>query len=163
MLVHLRCSIFPDFFFSTQFKQYQSQQISARYGRFNYNTPEYVEKGHFLTNKCCNQPRVSCHVECCNRPFRHVKRFVEREQKWVGSIRSVKWKYRLVKRQYLFLKNVEFVFYSFNKLHHRSPFVERPRTLILKFTEMQAGPSPLLSTCPFQSFLLPGADSAWLL
>ena len=57
------------FFFSTQFKQCQSQQISARYGRFNYNTPEYVEKGHFLTNKCCNQPRVSCHVECCNRPF----------------------------------------------------------------------------------------------
>ena len=57
------------FFFSTQFKQYQSQQISARYGGFNYNTPEYVEKGHFLTNKCCNQPRVSCHVECCNRPF----------------------------------------------------------------------------------------------
>ena len=69
MLVHLRCSIFPVFFFSTQFKQCQSQQISARYGRFNYNTPEYVEKGHFLTNKCCNQPRVSCHVECCNRPF----------------------------------------------------------------------------------------------
>lgn len=29
----------------------------------------YVEKGHFLTNKCCNQARVSCHVECCNRPF----------------------------------------------------------------------------------------------
>lgn len=35
---------FPRFFFSTQFKQYQSQQISARYGRFHYNTPEHVEK-----------------------------------------------------------------------------------------------------------------------
>ena len=38
---------FSRFFFSTEFKQYQSQQISARYGRFNYNTPEYMEKSFY--------------------------------------------------------------------------------------------------------------------
>lgn len=82
----------------------------------------------------------------------------------MGGIDSVQLKQRLVKRQYLFFKKVEFVFYSSNKLKHRSLFVKRPRILILKFTEiheMQAGPSPSLSPYLFhQSFLLPRADSA---